>query len=727
MSSSHSSSDGSPRADTVSRDRDDRDGDSGKDRTSRGLTFQAKRRSSGRMTLTHGRMSIASARFQTSPGLESHAEASDSDDSADGSHHSETEGRAVAEEAAANGDNHAADASESTDSSNTPGYLRRFVMSEGLEEDPHLATPSIAVDTPFPRLASVKDPIEPRTMADLALKAMAQVAHDLHHLNTVDMLWLGTELMKLGLFERTEADEPDSEAASGGSDLLQVFPTPKEPGGTGPNLAATEDAQPQAISALGAVPGKRDARTAPRFRTLGKSLSSSMGFAEIRKRFSTHYGARDEDGLASGGGSHTAAAAVAAHGVGSGPTVANASSNTGHDTARSFRQDRRLTFGPQSMAHSSEIGRMADAFINSGRRVQLGFGLHFGWAIEGAVGSTLKIDVTYLSPHVNLAARLESLTKQYNIPLLMSSAFYKRLSLPVSSACRCIDRVTVKGSRKPISIYTYDLWDSLPVTERQRGAAAAPSSPCAESTPSTTKMEDQFRSRRALSETLEEPMEGRAPGSWGNVRTGDSAVSEEPVQSPRSHSPARARLPQTSHPTSPQKLIPLNVPRSRANGGLVGTTDGADGSRSSGSHYHLLRIRPVATNQSSSSQDSENGENASKSPRETVTPALTALQLGGSCARGVSNLAPLNYGHGPDFMLPMDYKLLFDQGIRDYVVGRWGAATRKLSICQKVLPEDTPARVILDFMASKTKEHAESIRVDGSPKQWRGYRALEEK
>jgi class 3 adenylate cyclase len=36
----------------------------------------------------------------------------------------------------------------------------------------------------------------------------------------------------------------------------------------------------------------------------------------------------------------------------------------------------------------------------------MGFGLHAGWAIEGAVGSTYKVDATYLSPHVNMAARL---------------------------------------------------------------------------------------------------------------------------------------------------------------------------------------------------------------------------------------------------------------------------------------------------------------------------------
>ena len=41
-----------------------------------------------------------------------------------------------------------------------------------------------------------------------------------------------------------------------------------------------------------------------------------------------------------------------------------------------------------------------------GYKLQLGFGLHCGWAIEGAIGSQFKIDASYLSPNVNLASRL---------------------------------------------------------------------------------------------------------------------------------------------------------------------------------------------------------------------------------------------------------------------------------------------------------------------------------
>ena len=49
--------------------------------------------------------------------------------------------------------------------------------------------------------------------------------------------------------------------------------------------------------------------------------------------------------------------------------------------------------------------------ISKDFKVRMGFGLHQGWAIEGAIGSFFKVDASYLSPNVNMAARLEAATK----------------------------------------------------------------------------------------------------------------------------------------------------------------------------------------------------------------------------------------------------------------------------------------------------------------------------
>ena len=59
-----------------------------------------------------------------------------------------------------------------------------------------------------------------------------------------------------------------------------------------------------------------------------------------------------------------------------------------------------------------------------GYHVKLGFGLHTGWCIEGAIGSSYKIDCTYLSHHVNFASTLEEKTKEYGVLAAISEDFY---------------------------------------------------------------------------------------------------------------------------------------------------------------------------------------------------------------------------------------------------------------------------------------------------------------
>lgn len=78
--------------------------------------------------------------------------------------------------------------------------------------------------------------------------------------------------------------------------------------------------------------------------------------------------------------------------------------------------------------------------------VKMGFGLHVGWAIEGAIGSKFKIDASYLSPNVNMASRLEAATKQFGVLTLFSGVLVELMTPTNKKLMRKIDRVTVKGS-----------------------------------------------------------------------------------------------------------------------------------------------------------------------------------------------------------------------------------------------------------------------------------------
>jgi len=99
-------------------------------------------------------------------------------------------------------------------------------------------------------------------------------------------------------------------------------------------------------------------------------------------------------------------------------------------------------------------------------RVNLSFGLHRGWAIEGAVGSEFKIDASYLSPNVSIAESLELATKVYHVSILASQDCITSCSKALARQCRLIDKVNMKGSKTPLSLYVYDVeTDRVPVHE----------------------------------------------------------------------------------------------------------------------------------------------------------------------------------------------------------------------------------------------------------------------
>jgi len=84
-------------------------------------------------------------------------------------------------------------------------------------------------------------------------------------------------------------------------------------------------------------------------------------------------------------------------------------------------------------------------------------GLHYGWAIEGAVGSEFKIDASYLSPNVSIADSIEHATEIYGVSILVSESVVKTCTPPVAAKCRLIDNVIITGSASPIHLYVIDL------------------------------------------------------------------------------------------------------------------------------------------------------------------------------------------------------------------------------------------------------------------------------
>ncbi len=83
--------------------------------------------------------------------------------------------------------------------------------------------------------------------------------------------------------------------------------------------------------------------------------------------------------------------------------------------------------------------------------LDFGIGINCGNAIIGNVGGLHKSSYTIIGPHVNLAARLQTLTKKYKVPILISE--YSVSNTKKIFNLRKIDKIRVKGFKKAITIY----------------------------------------------------------------------------------------------------------------------------------------------------------------------------------------------------------------------------------------------------------------------------------
>jgi len=100
-------------------------------------------------------------------------------------------------------------------------------------------------------------------------------------------------------------------------------------------------------------------------------------------------------------------------------------------------------------------------------KTRLGFGLHLGQSIEGAIGSMFKIDASYLSTDVNMANELEENTKIFKKELIMSGDFYDYLSEDAKAYVRLLDIFKSK-SGQIIRLYSIDLdLENIPI-EKQK-------------------------------------------------------------------------------------------------------------------------------------------------------------------------------------------------------------------------------------------------------------------
>ena len=85
--------------------------------------------------------------------------------------------------------------------------------------------------------------------------------------------------------------------------------------------------------------------------------------------------------------------------------------------------------------------------------IAIGIGIHSGNLMLGIIGEEERLSSTVIADAVNLASRLEQLTKLYGAGIIISVQTLSQLDDSHKYSCRFLDQVKVRGKQAPVAIF----------------------------------------------------------------------------------------------------------------------------------------------------------------------------------------------------------------------------------------------------------------------------------
>ena len=342
--------------------------------------------------------------------------------------------------------------------------------------------------------------------------------------------------------------------------------------------------------------------------------------------------------------------------------------------------------------------------------VRIGSGLHVGWAIEGAIGSHRKIDASYLSPHVNNTEYLESSTKAYGVPLLLSEQFFHLLSPAAAKYCRQVDRIRRSEFEDPMGLFTYDSdllidWNDknrnkkLPMKNRLLDAARK------EKTNSGASETGAAATTAAANIAAKTAAATAAAAAHEHIPAGNQV----PMQAARKGSKDAAPTPTNFNRNKRGSVVMMTALAPRGSGSGAGAL-GAGAVGAGGVRRPSKQIESIAEGlEAAAAREEEQLDLEAKAQRARQAPTIVVARYTQEVWVKDEEIVELRHRVNDSF------RALWENGINAYIKGDWQKARDIFHETMRLSKnKDGPSKFLMEII----DEHGGT-----APHEWPGYRA----